>query len=122
MKFWKLKLHLIAEELFQFLLVTYLVLLLIETIQEGFVSYFFNFHLLLVAIILNGSIIVLTYDEKLTSPQKTNKLNKVYVSLLIIGGALLVYLKTTMLDAAAIVFALLTGILLLFLSFLSSKE
>lgn len=122
MKAWKLKLHLIAEELFQFILVAYLILLLIETIQEGFVSYFFNFHLLLWAIVVNGLIIVMTYDEKLTTSPKNNKLNKVYTSLLIIGGTLVVYSKASVLDGNAIIFALVTGLLIIFLSLLPSKE
>jgi hypothetical protein len=122
MKVWKLKLYLVAEELFQFLLVTYLVLLLIETLQEGFVSYFFNLHLLLIPIILNSLIIVITYDEKLPSQPKTNKLNKVYITLLTIGGAFLVFYKATAPETAAIIFALITLLLLLFLSFLPAND
>jgi hypothetical protein len=122
MKVWKLKLYLIAEELFQFLLVTYLVLLLIETIQEGFVSYFFNLNILLVASILNGLVIVMAYDEKLSKPSKSNKLNKILVTLLTIGGAFLVFYKATTVETVAIVFALVTVLLLLSLSFLPSNE
>ena len=122
MKVWKLKSHLIAEELFQFSLITYLILLLIETVQEGFVSYFFNLHILLGIIILNALIIVMTYDEKLKTSQKITKLNKTFVTLLIIGGSLLVYHKANILDSSALIIALVTGVFLFCLSVLPHNE
>lgn len=122
MNVWKLKIHLITEELFQFTLGTYLVLLLIETLQEGFVSYFFNLHLLLFVIILNGLVVVMTYDERLKKIPKNKKLNKVFIAMLTIGSAFLIYHKTNLPGLGAIVLACVTALIIFFLSLLSNNE
>ena len=41
----KIKIHVIAEELFQFSLVTYSILIVVETIKQGFVTNFFNINI-----------------------------------------------------------------------------
>lgn len=56
----KANLHLVSKEWFQVALVTYLLLTLAETIQEGFVSNFFNLNYLLAVVLLTGVAMVIT--------------------------------------------------------------
>ncbi|SRR6266403_2262056 len=121
MKHWKPKLHIIAEEFFQFSLITYLILFLTETLQTGFVSNFFNLNILLEIVLASGVIMVLTHDEKLDLPTKPRKLkffDIVYILLLALGGGSLVYYKTLDLGSIAVWISLLTGGIIILLSLL----
>jgi hypothetical protein len=60
-----------SREFFQVFLVTYLLLTLMETFREGFVSNFFNMNYLLLIVLVSGVAMVLTEPE-----QKTIKLHK----------------------------------------------
>ncbi len=59
----------IFRDLFQVSLVTYLILLLLEIIKAGFVSFFFDTNILLWVTLVSGVVMVLTFDEneKLTT-------------------------------------------------------
>lgn len=121
MKHIKIKANLIVGELFQFSLVTYIILLIAETLQEGFVSYFFNINILLGIVLLTGIIMLITrYDrlEPQTSHQRFTLKNLLYALMVSLGGALLVYYKTALLGDTAIIIAILTGGIIILLSLL----
>jgi hypothetical protein len=61
----------ISKDLFQVSLVTYLILLLLETIKTGFVTFFFDLNILLWITLVSGILMVLTYKEetKITSSE-----------------------------------------------------
>src|SRR5437868_3056023 len=96
----KLKTHIISEELFQFALVTYLILILSETVKTGFVSNFFNLNILLTIVLLAGILMVMTnteyeYPSELPSvPKKITSADVQNIILLAVGGGLLVFYKT----------------------------
>jgi len=121
MKHFKPKLHILLEELFQFSLITYLILLLAETLQTGFVSYFFNLNILLGVVLVSGILMVLTHNEQLDAHRTHHKITTVdlqYVLLLALGGGLLVYYKTQALGQIAKLIAILTGGIIVLLSLL----
>ncbi len=57
------KLYIIARELFQAMLVTYMILIVVETLRSGYVSNFFNLNYLLIGVLITGIIMVIT-DSK----------------------------------------------------------
>lgn len=121
MKLWKIKVHLVAEEFFQYSLITYLILLFAETIKEGFVSFFFDLNILLVVVLLSGVIMVLTHHEELEKLKKPHKINGADIQnifLFSVGGALLVFYKTFELGVIAFVIAGLTALIIALLSYL----
>jgi len=121
MKHIKIKTNLIIGEIFQFSLVTYIILLLVETVQEGFVSYFFNLNILLGFVLLMGILMTITHNEQLeqhTTPQRVNRENLQYSLMVGLCGGLLVYYKTQWLGDIATVIALLTGGIIVLLSLL----
>lgn len=124
MKLWKIKIHIIAEQFFQYSLVTYLLLLLAETIKEGLVSFFFNLNILLVVVMLSGIVMVLTYNEKYDAQTATKKKPKIlwwdilYITLLALGGSVLVYTKTQDLGSISLIISLLAGGIIALLSIL----
>lgn len=125
MKIWQAKLHLLSEEFFQYSLITYLILLLAETLKEGFVSFFFNLNILLVVVLVSGVILVLTHSEKLELIKEKHKLKQSdieYTIVLAIGGALLVYYKTQELGTIAIIISVLTALIIILLSILLLTE
>jgi hypothetical protein len=121
MKIWLAKIHLLAEEFFQYSLITYLILLLAETIKEGFVSFFFNLNILLIVVLASGVIMVLTHNEHLEPERTKHKIKTAdveYTILLATGGAFLVWYKTQDLGIISFVIAGLTAMIILLLSFL----
>src|SRR5260221_14684006 len=92
----KYKLHIYMQELFQFSLVTYLILQLAETIQEGFVSFFFNINYLLFVVITSGLLMILTENPNVLPqpPKKITSFDVQNIILIAIGGGLLVHYKT----------------------------
>lgn len=121
MKHFKLKTHLVIEEIFQFSLVTYLLLLLAETLQEGFVSYFFNLNILLGVVLVTGIVMVFTHSEQINQsppPQKLKIIDVLYILMIALGAGFLVYYKTKELGQIAIIVAVITGVLIILLSLL----
>jgi hypothetical protein len=124
MKLWKVRIHFISKEVFQFSLITYLILLLAETIKQGLVSFFFNLNILLIVVLFSGVVMVLTHNEKLDEVLKTEEKHKIktsdveYIIILAAGGALLVWYKTQDLGILSIIISVLTAIIIVLLSLL----
>lgn len=111
--------NIIAQELFQISLFTYLALIIMETVKEGFVSYFFNPNYLLAVVLISGiCAIITTSHEKIKN--KTNKQIRewdlYYMLGISFGGAILVYSKTQELGTMSIFIALITGPIIFLLS------
>ncbi|MDP3941662.1 MAG: hypothetical protein Q8Q49_05130 [bacterium] len=120
MNAWKAKIHLVSKEFFQYSLTTYLLLLLAETLKEGFVSYFFNLNILLGIVIISGIVMAIMQTRMLEEnpPKKMTSADLEYSLLLAIGGGMLVYYKTKELGNIALLIAVLTAFIILLLSFL----
>jgi uncharacterized membrane protein len=122
LKLWKIKIYIIAKEFFQYSLITYIILLLAETVKEGIVSYFFNLNILLALVIVSGFVMAITYDEQIpqqaTPPKKIKKRDIVWSSLLAIFGGFFIYAGTFELGVIAPIVGCLAAILILLLSLL----
>src|SRR5258706_14036148 len=105
-----LKIHVITEEFFQFSLVTYLLLLLAETMLEGSVTRYFNLNILLSIVLASGITMVLTKsNESKFVPTKRNIGADIQNSLLLaLGAGLLVFYKTQSLGKISIVIAIIS--------------
>jgi len=120
---WKHYVRDASEGFFQFALGTYVLLLLLETIKAGFVSYFFNLNLLLGVVLGSGALTALTQGtHEGNEKEKHSKRNlgaDIQNSIfLAVGGGLLVFYKTQDLGDMAFVVAILTMLLIMLLSFL----
>jgi hypothetical protein len=118
MKTVKVKVFLLTKEIFQFSLVIYLILFLIETYKMGTVSYFFNLHLILVVIILSGMLMLLTNTDKEIHNDRL-KLTSAYIQntfIIAVISSVLVYYKTISLGNMAFVVAGITWVMIMFLS------
>lgn len=125
MKIWKIKLHIIAEEFFQYSLVTYLFLLIAESLKEGLVSYFFNFNLLLFIVMLSGLIMALTDYKGINALKRRRKITSQdieHVFLLTVVGGLLALVRTSELGTNAVIIAAVTAVLIASLSILLLTE
>lgn len=68
----KLTINIMSKELFQSSLICYLILLVLETIKSGFVTFFFNINILLLICLISGLFAVVTEDqEKKEESRKT---------------------------------------------------
>jgi hypothetical protein len=125
MKILLIKIHLIAEEFFQFSLITYLILLFTESLKKGFVSFFFNPNIILAIVLISGVIMVITDNQALHHPSHRKRISfseKIYLSLLTLGSMVLVYATISVLGVLAIVVTLIIGILIGLLSLLFFME
>jgi Na+/citrate or Na+/malate symporter len=120
MKTWKVKMHIISTELFQFSLITYFLLLLAEILKPGFVSFFFELNIFLAVAFVSGAIMVLTdnFHKPAEVHKKFKKLNVIYILLLTIGGSLLVLYKMQNAGLIGIVLSALAAVLVLLFSIL----
>lgn len=123
-KLLKIKIYFIAKEFFQYSLVAYLILLLIETIKEGFVSFFFNLNILLGIVLISGLIMAITYQKELEKLTKTKKIKQrkwwdiLYSIMLALGGALVVLYKTQDFGIVSIIVSVISAFIIVLLSFL----
>lgn len=130
----------ITTELFHVSLVTYLILLLLETLDKGFVSDFFNLNILLGIVLLSGIVMVsplshkreldmwelidLPLDGLLAGLRKQGISENDFYFMLIMsaGGGFLVYLKTLELQNLSILLGFLTAAVIFMLSYLIYTE
>jgi len=86
----------LIQVLFPILLVTYLLLILLETVFEGSVSSYLNLNYLLIAVVVIGLVAVLTAPSK-TPEARSEKLTVKSVLMIIcvgLGGAVIIWYKT----------------------------
>jgi hypothetical protein len=107
----------IINYLFQSVLVAYLLLLLIEQIWGGSVSFYINLNYLLVFVIITGVLDVFSFHEKQTKKKVTWKDN-IYIILLGIAGFAIIKFKTSQLGWLSWMISIIAGILIILLSLL----
>lgn len=132
-------LSIISKELFQTSLVTYLILLLAETVKTGFVSFFFNMNILVGVVLVSGIVMTLTEDETEKKEEVTTIIETIvsiinhneekisskdfnFILMVSLGGALLVYYKTQGLGWLSLATFLSTFTLTILLSYLIYTE
>ena len=118
----KLKYSIIAEEFFQISLITYLILLLAETIKEGFVSYFLDLNIILGVVIISGLCMILTHDDerhlKKEGKKKLSSRDFEFFFIMSVAGALLIYYKTEELGTISLILTAFTAVIIFLLSYL----
>lgn len=111
----------LVNHLFQTLLVTYLVLLLMEQLWEGIVSVYLNLNWLLVVVIVVGILDVFS-EMPLKKHERVKKLDYVFVWVLGALGFFIIKFKTLELGWLSWVISLIAGALIVLLSYLVLEE
>ena len=111
----------LVNHLFQILLVTYLVLLLIEQIWTGIVSLYLNLNYLLIAVIIAGILDVFSEHFPKAKEQVTWK-DHFFVYVLGIAGFTIIKFKTSELGWLSWLISIIAGILIILLSLLVLEE
>lgn len=111
----------IINYLFQALLITYLLLLLIEQVWAGSVSLYMKLNYLLIAVIVTGILDVFSEHEK-QAHKETNWKDYVYIVLLGILGFAIIKFKTAQLGWLSWLISIIAGILIILLSLLVLEE
>ena len=106
--------------LFQTLLITYLILLLLEQIYTGFVSTYLNLNYLLILVIASGILDIFT--EKKEIKQKVKRKDYLLIYILGILGFLIIKFKTADLNYLSWIISIIAGILIILLSHLILEE
>ncbi len=115
--------HIVSAELFQISFATYLILLLLENIQKGFVNNFFNLNILLGVIVTGGMLKVVTGKKTMhIILDKIHENDWLYILALSIGGGMLVYVKTLELGTVSTIISFSAAIIILLLSYLIFSE
>ncbi len=111
----------LINHIFQILLVTYLVLLLIEQVWTGLVSTYLNLNYLLVFVIFSGILDV--FSEH--SPRKREEIKTRdywFIAVLGVLGFVIIKYKTAALGWLSWVISIIAGILIILLSLLVLEE
>ena len=111
----------LVNHLFQTLLVTYLVLLLIEQIWTGAVSVYLSLNYLLIVVIVVGVLDVFS-EHPFKTKEKVGKWDYVFVFVLGILGFVIIKYKTVELGWLSWIISVIAGVLIVLLSFLVLEE
>ena len=111
----------LINHLFQTLLVTYLILLLVEQIWQGIVSTYLNLNYLLVIVIIAGVLDVFS-ENPLLSKKKPTKIDYIFIIILGILGFAIIKYKTLSLGWLSWLISLIAGVLIILLSILVLEE
>lgn len=111
------------HELFITMLVTFLLLLLAETIWTGSVSAYMNINYLLIIVIASGAVSVITRKEEETVEKVVlAKKDYIYIGTLGIAGSLIVWYKIKDIGIFAYLISIIAGALIILLSLLLFEE
>ena len=110
----------LINHLFQTLLVTYLILLLLEQIFPGFVSTYLNINYLLVLTIAAGILDVFSEHEVIK--QRIKRKDILFIYVLGILGTIIIKYKTIDLGYLSWIISIIAGILIILLSHLILEE
>ncbi len=111
----------VINYLFQSLLVTYLVLLLVEQVWTGFVSTYLNLNYLLMGVIITGILDVFSEHNPVKKENPTKK-DYIFIFLLGIAGFAIIKFKTIELGWLSWVISVIAGMLIILLSMLILEE
>ena len=112
----------VINHLFQTLLITYLVLLLVEEIWKGIISNYLNLNYLLIIDIIVGILDVFSEHKEKIIKEKATKKDYFFVFALGIIGFVIIKLKTVDLGWLSWVISIIAGILIILLSLLILEE
>lgn len=112
----------LARNVFQDLLVLYLILLLAETVWAKSVSSYLNLNYLLAIVIITGIITVLTAKDEKIEKEPVTKKDYIMAAAAGIAGSIIIYYKTSSIGALSIIISLISGILIILLSILVLQE
>ncbi len=115
------KTALTINHLFQVLLVTYLVLLLVEELWSGTVSNYLNLNYMLVIVIVLGILDVFSEQQRVENKEATKK-DYIFILLLAIAGFFIIKVKTAQLGWLSWLISIIAGILIFLLSILVLEE
>lgn len=121
MEFFKGNTAHIIHHLFQTLLVTYLILLLIEQVSTGFVSTYLNLNYLLILVIISGILSVFSEPDKIKH-EKPKLKDYIYIAGLSIAGFIIIKFKTVELGWLSWAVSIIAGILIALLSILILED
>ncbi len=111
------------HELFSMLLVTYLLMLLAETIWAGSVSGYLNINYLLTIVIISGAISALTRkEEEIVEKVLITKKDYIYIGALGIAVSSIIWYKIKDIGNLAYLISIVAGGLIVLLSLLLFKE
>jgi hypothetical protein len=108
----------LSKEVFQVTLITYLILLLLENLQTGFVSNFIDLNWLLPIILISGIAMALLGAEEEPKNKKFNEFDLYFIVLLTISSGLLIFYKTKELGWLSYLIAATTSLIIFILSIL----
>ena len=109
------------KNVFQYLLIFYLVILLVNEYNDKLLD-FLNMNYILIVTIVLGVITVLTYKPKQAEKKKLTSLDNYFIYFLGIIGAVLVYFKINDLGWISYLISTLSGILIIVLNKLIVEE
>jgi len=112
----------INHNFFSMLLVTYLLLLLVETIWMGSVSAFFNLNYFLLILMISGAISVLTREEGKIKKVILTKKDYFFIAALGIAGMLIIWYKIKDIGNFAYLVSIIAGVLIILISVLLNEE
>ena len=112
----------VINHLFQTLLITYLILLLIEEIWKGIISNYLNLNYLLIIVIITGILDVFSEHKENIIKEEPKPLDYLFVFALGIIGFVIIKLKTVDLGWLSWVISIIAGILIILLSLLILEE
>lgn len=111
----------LVNHLFQTLLVTYLVLLLVEQVWSGIVSVYLNLNWLLIIVIIAGVLDVFS-EHAVRKPDKVGRWDYWFVGVLGVLGFGIIKFKTGDLGWLSWVISVIAGVLIILLSLLVLEE
>lgn len=136
----KTRLNIIFEQIFQISLLTYLFLLLAETVKTGFASYFFNLNILLVIVLASGILSIVPLPQLKNKNHKNSskhflmlvfeqwhkerkeEWNWHFAFVISVAGGLLVNYKTKELGTVSLLVSLVACVIIFLLSYLVYHE
>ena len=112
----------INKALFEQLLVSYLLLLLIEEIWPKSVTPYLNMNILLILVIITGAVAVLTQKEEQKIISEPTRKDYLLIGILGIAGAGIIFYKTKEIGWLSYIISAVSGILIILLSCLVINE
>jgi len=112
----------LVNHLFQYLLVVYLVLLLLEQLFTAFVSQYINLNYLLLIVIIVGILDVFSEHPIQANNKQPKKSDYIFILILGILGTAIIKFKTSELGWLSWLISIIAGILIILLSILVLED